>query len=65
MFTRHGVFLHPFGSVITNPRAHRELLELVGEREDGDMVWLLFRLGYSAEPPRSHRLPLAAMEVSA
>ncbi len=65
VFTRHGVFLHPFGSVITNPRAHRELLELVGEREDGDMVWLLFRLGYSAEPPRSHRLPLAAMEVSA
>ncbi len=28
------------------------------------MVWLLFRLGYSAEPPGSHRLPLAAMEVS-
>lgn len=65
VLTRHGVALHPFGSVITNPRSHRELLEVVDEREDGDLVWLLFRVGYSAEPPRSHRLPAAALEVAA
>lgn len=65
VLTRHGVALHPFGSVITNPRSHRELLEVVDEREDADLVWLLFRVGYSAEPPRSHRLPVAALEVAA
>ncbi len=64
-FTRHGVYLHPFGSVITNPRAHDELVTLVDEREDGEMVWLLFRLGYSRRPPESHRLPLAELAVPA
>ena len=65
VLTRHGVSLHPFGSVITNPRSHRELLDLVGESEHGDLVWLLFRIGYSPEPPRSCRLPLAALHVAA
>ncbi len=65
VLTSYGVSLHPFGSVITNPRSHRELLELVGESEDGDLVWLLFRIGYSPEPPRSSRLPVAALEVAA
>ncbi len=64
VFTKHGVYLHPFGSVITNPRAHQELVKLVGEQEDGDMVWLLFRLGYSEQPALSHRRPLTALEVT-
>ncbi len=64
-FTKHDVYLHPFGSVITNPRAHRELVSLVNEREDEDMAWLLFRLGYSRRPPESHRLPLTELEVTA
>lgn len=64
IFTKHNVYLHPFGSVITNPRAHQELVSLVDEREDGEMVWLLFRIGYSRRPPASHRLPLAELEVA-
>ena len=63
LFTSHGVYLQPFGSVITNPRAHRELVTLVEEHENGDVVWLLFRLGYSKQPPRSHRRPLDELEV--
>jgi hypothetical protein len=48
--------LQPFGSVITNPTAHARLDERI-ERAD-DPVWLLLRLGYSAEPPASARLPV-------
>lgn len=64
VFTKHGVYLQPFGSVITNPRAHRELVTLVEESEDGDMVWLLFRLGYSKQPAVSHRRPLTELELT-
>jgi hypothetical protein len=61
LFTRHGLVLHPFGSVITNPRAHSELVAAMGEEESTDMIWMLFRLGYSRQPPVSHRRELAEM----
>jgi hypothetical protein len=61
LFTRHGLVLHPFGSVITNPRAHAELAALIAEEEGADMIWMLFRLGYSAQPPVSHRRDVSEM----
>lgn len=61
LFTREGLVLHPFGSVITNPRAHRELVALIAEEEGTDMIWMLFRLGYSSQPPVSHRREVAEM----
>lgn len=57
--TSHGVAVHPFGSIITNPRSHAAFRRMVGEAGDGDMTWMLFRLGYSPPPPRSHRLPVS------
>ena len=54
--TSRGLVLQPFGSVITNPTAHARLDERIEQR--GDPVWLLLRLGYSAEPPPSARLPV-------
>lgn len=51
-----GVRLHPFGSVITNPRAHARLRERIDVDEAAGEVWLLMRLGRSPRPPRSHRL---------
>jgi hypothetical protein len=54
--TRHGVVVQPFGSVITNPTAHARLDERIERTEQP--VWLLLRLGYSAEPPESARLPV-------
>ena len=48
--TKHGVHLHPFGSIITNERANARLRERIG----GD-PWLILRLGYAPEPARSHR----------
>jgi len=57
-----GVSLHPFGTVVTNPRSHADFVRTVGEAEEGGrMVWMLVRLGYSKPPPRAHRRPLAAM----
>jgi hypothetical protein len=53
--TRAGAQLHPFGSVITNPTANARLHQLVGTPPEG-ALWLVLRLGYSAEPPRSSRL---------
>jgi hypothetical protein len=52
--TAHGVQLHPFGSIITNERAFARLQERIPAGEG--VPWLIVRLGYSAEPPRSHRL---------
>jgi hypothetical protein len=58
--TEHGLQLHPFGSVITNPTAHARLVERLAEAEgDGREIWLVLRLGYSPQPPRSARRPLA------
>jgi hypothetical protein len=54
--TAHGLELQPFGSVITNPTAHARLDERLGN--ESEEVWLLLRIGYSADPPRSARLPV-------
>lgn len=54
--THHGVYLHPFGSVVTNPAAHRQLLAKIGHAPPEAPLWLLLRLGYGAAPPRSLRL---------
>jgi len=56
LLTKHGVVLHPFGSIITNRRANAALQARIGADEPGSTTWLIARLGYSAEPPRSYRL---------
>jgi hypothetical protein len=65
LLTDHGVAMHPFGSVITNPRSHAALVDAVGEDQRQDMTWMLMRIGYSPEPPRSHRLPAGDLLVEA
>jgi hypothetical protein len=60
--TRSGVQMHPFGSIITNATANARLQERIGAG-DGTL-WLIMRLGYSAEPPRSHRLETRELLVS-
>lgn len=50
----HGLRIHPFGNLITNDGANRALCELTGIEDP----WIVFRVGYTAEPPRSERLPL-------
>lgn len=62
LLTSHGVAWHPYGSVITNEIARKDMVDKFGVTEGAggrQMVWLLVRLGYSDKTPvRSERLPL-------
>jgi hypothetical protein len=50
-----GLYLHPYGNLVTNPEAatwfkmHTQV----------DQAWLIFKVGYSRVPPRSHRRAVA------
>jgi hypothetical protein len=59
VLTAHGLYLQPFGSVITNPTSHDRLAERLRAREGERQVWLLLRIGSGPEPPRSARRALA------
>jgi hypothetical protein len=64
--TARGVYLHPFGTVITNPGSHRAFVDAVGAQEgEGRMAWMLFRFGHSKQPPVAHRRPASAMLIGA
>jgi hypothetical protein len=56
--TKHGIYLHPFGSIITNAPAHKRLRDKFNVDESKNSMWLIMRLGYSKQPPRSVRLNL-------
>jgi hypothetical protein len=63
-FTQHGVYLHPFGTVITNPHSHEQFVKKAGIHENGvSMAWMLFRFGYSKKPPRAFRRPAEVMII--
>lgn len=61
--TKHGVYLHPFGSVITNPKAHETMLEHFKDRQSPGDLWMLMRMGHSKTPPQAQRMPLSSMLV--
>ena len=50
--TRHGVYMLPFGSMITNATCNRYLRE----RFAADDIWFVLRFGYSPVPPKAPRL---------
>jgi len=61
MLTGHGQYLHPFGTVVSNDRAHHDFAQLVGlhnENRDKNYVVFIFRAGASAKPVESDRLPV-------
>jgi hypothetical protein len=62
--TAHGVQLHPFGSIVTNDEANARAHELLELTPDIGTFWLVLRLGYSSEPPRSHRLETEQLLVA-
>lgn len=60
--TARGVALHPFGTVITNPRSHARFVDLVdADESEGRMAWMLVRIGYAKQPPVAHRRPVEEM----
>jgi hypothetical protein len=50
--TRRGAYLHPFGNLVTNVESHEWLTHRVGTKD----IWLVFRFGRTAVPPKSPRL---------
>lgn len=63
IMTQHGVYLHPFGSVITNPQAHAQMDEHFQNEDREHDLWMLMRMGYSEAPPKAQRMPLAQMII--
>jgi len=49
--TRHGLFIHPYGNLVTN----RPVAERVQAELGLDDIWLVFKIGRSGTPPKSHR----------
>jgi nitroreductase len=49
---RHDIYMQPMGSMLTNPKYAAE----IARRFSVDDCWLVFRFGYSDEPPRAPRL---------
>lgn len=48
---RHNLYIHPFGNMVTNKAAAEWTLQLLGFPR----IWLIFRIGFSKEPPQSYR----------
>jgi hypothetical protein len=49
----HKIFIHPFGNLVTNAPARAWLESFTGL----ERIWLVFRMGHTADPPQSFRLP--------
>lgn len=63
VMTKHGVYLHPFGSVITNPKAHALMAEHFANPLRKHDLWMLVRLGQSDLPPQAQRIELGDLIV--
>jgi hypothetical protein len=61
---RSGLHLHPFGSIVTNPTANARLQERLGRDLSQEELWLVMRIGFSGEPPRSLRLETDELVVA-
>lgn len=61
---KYNIYMHPFGSVITNPNAYKKFIDKINYNVNGEKIWLLLRLGYSDDPPRSYRLESKDIFVS-
>ena len=48
---QHGLYIHPFGNLVTNDEARTRIRELTGIHD----IWLVFRVGYTDDPPQSYR----------
>jgi hypothetical protein len=48
---KHDLYIHPYGNLVTNQAAAEMTLKVLGVPQ----IWLIFRIGFSKEPPRSYR----------
>lgn len=64
LITKHGAYIHPFGSLITNKSAYRQLTDRLTEPGENKKIWMIFRVGYSGVPTRSYRLSTDEILIS-
>jgi hypothetical protein len=55
----HNLYIHPYGNLVTNRNAAESTEKDLGVSD----IWLVFKIGFSTEPPKSHRLPLEKILV--
>jgi len=48
---KHDLYIHPYGNMVTNRPAAEWCRQLLGVPH----IWLIFRIGFSDEPPQSYR----------
>ena len=56
---RQRLYIHPYGNLVTNHEAAKAVEQELGIKD----VWLIFKIGHSDEPPKSHRLPVEKILV--
>ncbi len=56
LITKENAYIQPFGSLITNIKAYKQINEELAHPAEGNKLWMIFRTGYSKEPTRSFRL---------
>jgi len=49
--SKHNLYIHPFGNLVTNRCAADGCLRKTGIPD----IWLIFKIGFSEEPPKSYR----------
>jgi nitroreductase len=52
---QHDLYLHPYGNLVTNKPAAEWCRETLGVSG----IWLIFKIGFSKEPPQSYRRSVA------
>lgn len=52
---QHNLYMHPYGNLVTNRQAAQWCRAETGI----DRIWLIFKIGYSKEPPQSYRRAVA------
>ncbi len=62
--TAEGAYLQPFGSLITNKSAYAKMQKELNIPSGDKRLWLIFRIGYSNTPARSHRLDLDTININ-
>lgn len=56
LITKENAYIQPFGSLITNINAYKQIKEKLAHTKENNTLWMIFRAGYSKEPTRSFRL---------
>jgi hypothetical protein len=56
LITKENAYIHPFGSLVTNPEAYEKINKRFTQPGSGKKIWMIFRAGYSKLPTRSFRL---------